>query len=313
MRFWQKAMIFLATHQGIKAWIQKTAAATLLARRFVGGENENAVVAKGLELKAQNLLVSFFHLGEYVTDKTLVDQTLASLKKTMVHARKADLDLHLSIDPTQAGLIQGTGACQQNLTRLARFLKSLERPGNLDVLMIDMEDASVTQPTLDIFRHLIQAGLPAAITLQACLFQTPDDLKSVIEAGGMVRLVKGAFAEDSHIAHTRKNKIDQTYLSLAKDMLHPDAIVNGFYPVFATHDHRLIQEILKTARKNQISPAQYEFEMLFGVRPDLQQELVQKGCRVRLYLPYGKDFWPYAVRRIGENPKNMTFLIKSLI
>lgn len=306
-------MIFLATHQGIKILIQKTFVAALLAKRFVGGENENAVVAKGLELKAQNLLVSFFHLGEYVTDTAIVDQTLTSLRKTMVHAREAGLDLHLSIDPTQAGLIQGTYECQQNLTRLARFIKSLERPGNLDVLMIDMEDASVTQSTLNIFHHLIQEGLPAAITLQACLFQTPNDLKSVIESGGMVRLVKGAFVENNHIAHTRKNKIDQTYLSLAKEMLHPDAIENGFYPVFATHDHRLIQEILKTTRKNQISPDQYEFEMLFGVRPKLQQELVQKGCRVRLYLPYGKDFWPYAVRRIGENPKNMKFLIKSLI
>jgi proline dehydrogenase len=121
-----------------------------------------------------------------------------------------------------------------------------------------------------------------------------------------------AFAEGSAIAWTRKADIDRAYLKLARRMLSPQAIEGGLYPAFGTHDHKMAGAILKMAQESGLSKQEFEFEMLYGVRPLLEQKLVDSGCRVRLYLPFGRDFWPYSVRRIGENPRQIKFICRSL-
>lgn len=313
MHFWQRAMIFLATHKRVKQWVQNRPFTQGLASRFVGGKNEESAVSRALDLKAAGMVTSFFFLGEYVKDPTIIARTLISLKETMVQAAESKLDLHVSIDPTQAGLMQSFDQCKKNLTHLAKQIQILSRPEYRDLLMIDMEDSSVTDPTLDLFYDLTQQKLPMAITLQACLFRTPEDLVRILETRCSVRLVKGAFAESSAISHSPGKKTDKAYLALASTMLAPGNMDKGLYPVFATHDHKMITKIVSLARGQNILPHQYEFEMLLGVRPKLQQRLIKQGFQVRLYLPYGKDFWPYAIRRIGENPKNMKFLASTLV
>ncbi len=312
MHLWQKAMIFLATHPGIKNIIQNRSFTQGLARRFVGGRNEKDAVSTAQLLRDRGLTSSFFFLGEYVRDPTIISATLTSLTQTLTLAREQDMDLHTSIDPTQAGLMQSPDLCIQNLASLAGQIHTLARPKFKDLLMIDMEDSSVTHETLAIFHDLAEQNLPVAITLQACLYRTPKDLSQVMERNTAIRLVKGAFAEKQDIAHQPGKSVDRAFLSLADTMLNPAALARGIYPVFATHDHRMIHKIIKLARSRQIPDNSYEFEMLLGVRPKLQKDLIERGVQVRLYLPYGRDFWPYAIRRVGENPKNIRFLLRSL-
>ena len=178
--------------------------------------------------------------------------------------------------------------------------------------MLDMEDSSVTEATIRLYSDLKKASLPAAVTLQAYLYRTADDLETIIKNGGAVRLVKGAFAERKEIAFTKDTEIDRNFMKLARSMLSYEARENGFYPVFGTHDDNLIARIIEVANDNGWEKEEYEFEMLYGVRTKLQQKLVRDGIKLRLYLPFGMDWWPYAVRRVGESPKNVKFLVRSL-
>jgi len=180
-------------------------------------------------------------------------------------------------------------------------------------LMFDMEDASVIDATIALHNELKQEGLPVALTLQAYLRRTVSDMRAQIDAGSRVRLVKGAFAADSNIAYTRQEDIKANYRRLVEMMFSADARQSGFYPIVATHDSRIHEFTIDVARRNDWKPGQYEFEMLQGVRSDVARDLAGRGERVRMYLPFGRDWWSYAVRRIGENPRNAVLLARSLI
>ena len=179
--------------------------------------------------------------------------------------------------------------------------------------MIDMEDSSVMQATIDLHSELQSKSLPVALTMQAYLYSTEKDLTKIIQNGGAVRLVKGAFSEGKNIAYTNRTDIDENFLKLADLMLSTEARERKFYPIFGTHDDRIIDKIIKIANDRNWEKNEYEFEMLYGVRKNYQKELVKNGEQLRLYLPFGTDWWPYAVRRVGESPKNALFLANSLV
>jgi proline dehydrogenase len=178
--------------------------------------------------------------------------------------------------------------------------------------MVDMEDSSNVDFTLNIYNKLRNESVPAAVTLQAYLYRTVKDLETILQNDGAVRLVKGAFTESKKIAFNSRKLIDENYLRLAEMMLSEDARLKGFYPVFGTHDYKIIARIIEMAKKNGWGKGSYEFELLYGVRIDLQNELIKKGESLRLYLPFGIDWWPYAIRRVGESSKNVRFLLKVL-
>lgn len=179
--------------------------------------------------------------------------------------------------------------------------------------MFDMEDASVVDSTVALHDEFKEKGLPVALTLQAYLKRTANDMRAQLDTGSRVRLVKGAFAAHSGIAYTRQKDIKANYRNLVEMMLSSEGKEKGFYPIFATHDDAIQQFAIDVARRNGWKPAQYEFEMLLGVRSDVARDLAARGERVRLYVPFGRDWWPYAVRRIGENPRNAALLARSLV
>jgi proline dehydrogenase len=179
--------------------------------------------------------------------------------------------------------------------------------------MLDMEDLSLVDPTLALHRHLVAAGLPAAITLQARLRRTTHDLAPLLDMPTSIRLVKGAFPRGPTDDHQGRNAIDAAFLGLARKMLSPHARGAGLYPVFATHDDTLGRQLIAVAQAKGWAPHEYEFEMLYGVRPAWQQELRARGISVRVYLPFGTDWWPYAMRRVGENPKNALLMGRALL
>ena len=311
---WQQFMISLARNEKIKNYFQSRKTLNQLATRFVGGTNEREALESAIKLKKTGVNASLFFLGEYVSNLQVIDKTIISLSNISGMLAKNNLDVHISADPTQVGLQIDKTRCIANLKVLAEKIRSVSGP--LDkatvksLLMIDMEDSSVCEDTVSYYQRLNQENLPVALTLQAYMHRTEKDLSRIIAHGGCVRLVKGAFAEKSEVALTSTKDIDQAYLNLSAMMLSEEAKKNKFYPVFATHDDKIIDSVNFMAQKNGWEKGEYEFEMLFGVRGDYQQKLVKQGYKLRLYLPYGKDWWPYAIRRVGENPKNIKYLLR---
>ena len=255
-----------------------------------------------------------FYLGEYVRNQKEISQTMNELEDITKRLAKKNLDIHISIDPTQIGLMNGVAEFKNNAISLSQLIKecSSGNPANNDFLMIDMEDSTVTETTLDIYHFLDAQGLPCAVTLQAYLHRTETDLQQVITTGGKVRLVKGAFAEPASIAYTARDTIDTSYFSLAQKMLSRQAKECSFYPIFATHDNKMINKIIDYASNNGWKDNEYEFEFLLGVRENLQDDLVKRGHKLRLYVPFGTEWWAYSVRRVGESPRNGIFLLRSL-
>lgn len=306
----------MARNESVKNFMQNRAAMSALAKRFVGGKNISEVIETSRFLKSKGYTVSLFYLGEYVENLELIKQTVSKLKAAATTLESLGLDIFICVDPTQIGYQTGSDSCYINAFEIAKGIKQLTNDSNSDdanFLMVDMEDSSVTEATITLYKNLVQASLPAALTLQAYLYRTERDLNSIIVNGGKVRLVKGAFAEGKEIAFSSRSAINNNYLKLAKMMLSDKARQNGFYPIFATHDDSLVKQIIKLARHQGWAKERYEFEMLYGVRVNLQEQLVKSGEQVRLYLPFGVDWWPYAVRRVGENPANAHFLLRSLL
>jgi proline dehydrogenase len=315
MRMWQQCMIFLARHQGVKNFMQNRATMSELSRRFVGGKDVAQAVEQSRALQSQGRKASLFYLGEYVEDASVIDQTVAALKATASSLADSNLDVFICVDPTQIGHQIDAALCRRHAFEISREIKQVTQGADgatRNFLMLDMEDSSITQATISLYEALVDAGLPAALTLQAYLFRTKGDLHKIVVQGGTVRLVKGAFAEGKDVALIHRSAIDASFMNLAALMLSDEARRNGFYPIFATHDDGLIDRIIAMADRGAWPKEAYEFEMLYGVRSDLQAKLVQRGEQVRLYVPFGTDWWPYAVRRVGESPKNARFLLRSL-
>jgi len=312
---WQKLMIYLARNEKIKSFFQSRKKLSQLASKFIGGKDEAEALNKDKSLISENVYTSLFYLGEYVSDLKVIDKTMDSLLKISEMLSKSGLDIHISVDPTQVGLQIDKTICFSNLEKLAEKIKEnttdKHKKSNKCFLMIDMEDGSVCEDTITFYNRLIKKDLPIGLTLQAYMHRTEKDLQNAISNGGSVRLVKGAFAENRKIALTSKKAINQAFYNQSKMMLSPEAKTSGFYPIFATHDDQMIDKINRIALENNWAKDEYEFEMLYGVRVDYQKNLVKEGYKLRLYIPYGKDWWAYAIRRVGENPKNIKYLLRN--
>ncbi len=312
---WQRAMIALARSGRARGFAERQAWLAGLAARFTGGPDVAAALAAARALRAAGISASLFFLGEYVEDPAVVEATIGQLAGAAEALRAAGLDVALSADPTQLGLMESEGACEANLRRAAAAITAAcaqaPQPGH-DALMIDMEDSGTTAVTLALHERLRAGGLPVAVTVQAYLHRTPADLARLAGAGAWVRLVKGAFAEPAAVAATRRAEITCRYQKAALTLLSPEARRAGCYPSFATHDERLITGIIAAARERGWAAGQFEFEMLHGVRPDLQRALARDGHQIRAYLPFGTDWFPYAIRRVGESPRNARFALTAI-
>ncbi len=312
---WQKFMILLAKSEKLKLFFQSRKQLNQLATKFVGGQDENEAIKTALNLMDEQVYTSLFYLGEYEKDMVVINKTIRSLQQMSELLSQNNLDIHISVDPTQVGLQIDKSKCFHNLIAIGEKIKEnlLEQvdTSKKSFLMLDMEDSSVYKETLKFYNKLKEKEIPTAITLQAYLYQTEEDLRNIIKGNNAVRLVKGAFAERKTIAFKSKKDIDKAYRKLATIMLSEEAKKSGFYPIFATHDNRMIDYINKQAHEMGWKKDEYEFEMLFGVRVDYQKELVNNGYKLRLYLPYGEDWWPYAIRRVGEKPQNIKYLFRN--
>jgi proline dehydrogenase len=312
-RIWQKGMIALARSKGVKSFMQNNRSATALATRYVGGDTVIEALGSAERLAADGIASSFFYLGEYVDTEELVNQNVNALFSIIGSLASHRLDGHVSVDPTQVGCTIDWEMGAENARRLGKALTSaVEDRVGVHCMMLDMEDESVVQSTIDLHDEINAKDQFVALTLQAYLKRTKADIRRQIKAGSKVRLVKGAFVGEPDIAFVGHRAVKENYLRLMELMLSREALEAGFYPIFATHDHHFHARAIQLARQNGWSKGTYEFEMLYGARDDVARDLAAHGERIRLYLPFGHDWWPYAIRRIGENPKNVALLARSL-
>jgi len=308
-------MIALARSAPLKGLIQDSRVTSALAERYVAGLNAEAAVARASALLSRDSIrSSLFYLGEYVETRDLVSENVRAKLAVARSLGQAELDIHVSVDPTQIGYGLDVGEARRNAFQIAEAVAQHAAGRNgLHALMLDMEDQSVVDATIALHNDIRAAGLPAALTLQAYLRRAEADLLAQIRQGSRVRLVKGAFAAGRVVAFTNRADIKANSRHLIDLMFSSSARDAGFYPIIATHDEHLQTYAIARAREGGWRPGDYEFEMLLGVRADVAENLARQGERIRLYLPFGRDWWPYAMRRIGENPRNAWLLLRSLV
>jgi proline dehydrogenase len=310
MTTWQRFAATLATSKRARRMIEPVAARTVLGRRFIEyGSAESAVAAAGNLRERLGIAASLFYLGEYVDDPLRVEETVGESCRVAEALTAAGLDTHVSVDPTAIGYLTSRDLCRENACRVAGVVAA---GTGRRCLMLDMEDLNLLEPTIHLFHDLRGLGLPAGITLQARLRRTASDLLPIVETDTTVRLVKGAFPLGPEHDFQGRRAIGRNFLALAEIMLRPQAKEAGFYPAFGTHDDAIAREVIALAHAKGWRPDEYEFEFLYQVRPEWQRELRRQGHAVRVYLPFGTDWWPYVMRRIGENPRNLLLVTRIL-
>ncbi|HEY3059506.1 MAG TPA: proline dehydrogenase family protein [Chloroflexota bacterium] len=275
-----------------------------LTQRYVAGEELADGVVVAQTLNTQRLMATLDHLGESVTNAAEARAATAGYLDALETMQREQVDANVSLKLTQLGLDVARELC------VAHLRKILERARELDTFVrIDMESSAYTQRTLDVHAELWNDGFTnVGVVLQTYLLRTAADVERAIEMGVRVRLCKGAYLESARVAYANKADVDANYARLMERLL-----VHGTYPALATHDERLIRQAIAFAARAGIGPDRFEFQMLFGVRRDLQLRLVQQGYRVRVYVPYGREWYPYLVRRLAERPANVMFFMRSLV
>jgi proline dehydrogenase len=272
------------------------------ARRFIAGETVEEAIAAARAVEAQGLMQTLDYLGEGVTSLEAADAATRDYLGVIDAVTQAGIGRNLSLKLTQLGLDVDRASAVDNLRRI------LDRADGFFV-RLDMESSQYTDRTLEILETMWQQGYRNVGTvLQADLRRTDQDVDRVSALGARIRLVKGAYREPAPIAYTRKADVDAAYLRLIERLL-----LHGTYPAFATHDQAMIDAARRAASAHQIGQDRFEFQMLYGIRRDLHSSLVALGYRVRIYIPFGGQWFPYFMRRLGERPANVGFVIRAIL
>lgn len=275
-----------------------------LTRRFVAGMTLDEELAVCQKLYAERVLSTLDHLGENVSTIEEATASVESYLQSLDRIAAAGLPSTVSIKLTQFGLDFSGEACLANVRRLVERARSIGSR-----VEIDMESSEYTERTLDIVKTL-HAAAPGCVraVMQAYLLRSEADIRSLNSLGIRVRLCKGAYQEPSTVAFASKADVDANYVKLMKLLFD-----EGVDPAVASHDEKIVREALAYTRKRGIGPERFEFQMLYGIRRDLQREITAAGQRLRLYVPYGDAWYPYFMRRLAERPANVLFLLRNLV
>ncbi|MEJ2209493.1 MAG: proline dehydrogenase family protein [Anaerolineae bacterium] len=278
-----------------------------MVRRFVAGETLDEAVTAVRALNDEGLLATLDHLGENVTTETEARDSANEILDLVAAIEAEDLDSGVSVKLTQLGLDLGPWLATENLQRIVARAAEAGR-----FVRIDMESHEYVDATLDVFRGLWDRYRNLGVVIQSYLYRSDDDVARLVEMGASVRLVKGAYDEPPEVAYPDKADTDAAYIRQMERLFSPEARANGVVPAIATHDTRLIDWAKEHADREGIGRDEFEFQMLYGIRPGLQRQLAAEGYRVRAYVPYGRQWYPYFMRRLAERPANVIFLLRNL-
>jgi proline dehydrogenase len=292
------------------AWLKRVASRYGMAhpgsfaRRFIPGESFEEAVEPARALQAAGFHLTLDLLGENVRsfdDTTTAARDYVQLIDTIV---ASGIDRNISLKLTKLGADIDLATCIDNMRRVMTAAQERDC-----YVRIDMENSPYTELTFEVFENLWRLGYRnIGVALQAYLHRTADDVRRMNELGARVRLVKGAYKEPASVALGAKADVDAAFVQYMKALLG-----GGTYPAIATHDPAMIEATRNYAAAQQIAPERFEFQMLYGVRRDLQKQLVAQGYRVRVYVPFGREWFPYFMRRLGERPANVGFVIRALL
>ncbi len=295
-------LLFLSRNESFKNFMLHLKIFRETAWRFVAGEKIEDAIRAARELNLQGIKVTMDLLGENTLSQDDASRTTEEILALVerIHAEK--IDGNVSIKLTQLGLDLGLDICRQNLMAI------LKRAAALGIFIrVDMEDSSCTQRTLDIVLRVHREIAGVGTVIQAYLYRSEKDVRLLIENGVGIRLCKGAYLEPATVAFKKKRDTDENFIKLMKLML-PTGLRHGI----ATHDEIMIAATKQFAAEKNIPKDHVEFQMLYGIRRDLQQQLAREGYGMRIYIPYGARWYPYFMRRLAERPANLIFIFRNL-
>jgi proline dehydrogenase len=296
------ALLFLSRQNWLRRWVENSSAAQPLTRRFIAGLTLEDELAACARLKAEGITATLDHLGENVSSVEESHASRDSYIAALDGIARMGLPATVSVKPTQLGLDLGEDVCLANCGAIARRAKEFG-----SCVEIDMEASEYADRTLSIVRRVCEQYGCVRAVVQAYLYRTAADIEDLNERGIPVRLVKGAYREPATVAYPKKADVDASFVRLMERLLD-----NGRYPAIATHDEAIIASTLEHVRRRGYPADRFEFQMLFGIRRDLQRKLTDEGYRLRLYVPYGDAWYPYFMRRLAERPANLLFMARNL-
>ncbi len=294
--------LYLSQKQRLRRWMETSPVARKLTSRFVAGETLDDELRVGAELEGQGMMTALDHLGENVTSLEEAQQSAEAYLHALDQIAARGLPATVSLKATQFGMDVSETACYENVRSVATRAREIGSR-----VEIDMESTAYTERTLALVAAVAREVGDIRVAIQAYLFRTPADIERLNQLGIRVRLCKGAYNEPPAVAHPNKADVDGSYLELMHRLFD-----EGTDPAIAGHDPRMIQEAIRYSREKRITPDRFEFQMLYGIRRDLQRQVVDQGFRLRIYVPYGTAWYPYFMRRLSERPANVLFVARSL-
>jgi proline dehydrogenase len=301
----RSALIYLSRQEWLKEFAARFGLFKKLTTRFIAGENIEEAVVAIRDLNAHGCSASFDHLNESVGSIAETENEVREYLDVLARIDETGIDSNVSIKLSQFGLEIDPELAYRNARRI---VEDAARRGNF--VRVDMEGSNVTQATIDLFKRLRgEFGLnDVGIVLQSYLYRTMDDARDLLKIPARIRLCKGAYNEPPEVAYPSKKDVDGNYVRLMQLLL-----VSGVYHGIATHDPKMIETTIEFAQREGIGKEAFEFQMLYGIRRDLQVQLARDGYRMRVYVPYGKHWYPYFMRRLAERPANVWFVLRNML
>jgi len=303
--FTKSALIWLSRHEGLKDFATRFRFFKKLTTRFVAGDTVDEVIPFIRQINAENCTASFDHLNESVESAIEAEREVAEYLNILAQIDQTRIRSNVSIKLTQFGLGLDPELAYQNARKV---VEEAHRRGNF--VRVDMEDSKVTQATIDIFKRL-RAEFElntVGIVLQSYLYRTLADAQELVKLPARIRICKGAYFEPPEVAFPDKKDVDANYVKVMQVLL-----ASGVYHGIATHDPKMIDATIDFASREGIGKEKFEFQMLYGIRRDLQRQLARDGFNMRVYVPYGKHWYPYFMRRLAERPANVWFVMKNVL
>lgn len=298
--------IALSESKGLRAIAERSPMGKRASSRFVAGTQLEDIMRVTQQMNSMGIAVTMDVLGENVTNEQEARESMASYHQMLDQITARKLKANVSVKLTHVGFDIDQRMCKELMCGLVRHAADLK-----NFVRIDMEGSPYTQKTLDLVKELHSATQPAdavGVVIQAYLYRSEKDVEDLCSRGIRIRLCKGAYKEPADIAFPKKKDVDANYVKLAKMLMK-----SGLYHGIATHDEQIIQELISFAKQERIPPEAFEFQMLYGIKRDVQQQIVKDGWRMRVYVPYGTEWYPYFMRRLAERPANVLFIAKNLL
>jgi proline dehydrogenase len=294
-------LLKLSESPGFARWVISNSSTRKMSRRFVAGETLDEAIAAARKCNELGMAASLDYLGENVSTTTDAQRARDAYLQIFDRIASEKLNANVSCKLTQLGLDLSAEFCE------GLVLSVVERAAGYDsFLRVDMEGSIYTQRTVELVKRIRTRSPAIGTVIQSYLYRSEGDIQDLLAYGCRVRLCKGAYKESAEVAFERKQEVDANYIRLMRMLL-----ASGLYHAIATHDPHMIAETIRCAATKQISKNDFEFQMLYGIRTDLQRRLVNDGYGVRIYIPYGRDWFPYFMRRLAERPANVGFLLRN--